>query len=134
MLACTYLVYPFLPLCVLSGSVGLLCRCIECIMYQKSSECNGSWTNHVGPVVSRAGWGEGRLEKMLGPLIGVLNLVLSNLEPALEEQTQADVVHSCLHSVMALPPEAEGEDGVGREVLHVHGWQRGRGGQERGRK
>lgn len=44
---------------------------------------------------------------------------LVNLEPALEEQTQADVVHSCLHSVMALPPEAEGEDGVGREPLYL---------------
>ncbi|XP_029386983.1 maestro heat-like repeat-containing protein family member 1 isoform X2 [Mus pahari] len=44
---------------------------------------------------------------------------LVNLEPALEEQTQADVVHSCLHSVMALPPEAEGEDGIGREPLYL---------------
>lgn len=44
---------------------------------------------------------------------------LVNLEPALEEQTQADVVHSCLHSVMALPPEAEGGDGVGREPLYL---------------
>lgn len=57
----------------------------------------------------------------MGSFIGALNLLLSNLEPALEEQVQADVIHSCLHSVMALPPEPEGEDGVCQEVLHVQG-------------
>uniref|UniRef100_A0A8C6W8Z7 Maestro heat-like repeat family member 1 n=1 Tax=Nannospalax galili TaxID=1026970 RepID=A0A8C6W8Z7_NANGA len=44
---------------------------------------------------------------------------LINLEPALEEQTQADVIHSCLHSVMALPPEPEGEDGACQEPLYL---------------
>ncbi|XP_063120748.1 maestro heat-like repeat-containing protein family member 1 isoform X9 [Rattus norvegicus] len=44
---------------------------------------------------------------------------LVTLEPALEEQTQADVIHSCLHSVMALPPGPEGEDGVCQESLYL---------------
>lgn len=57
----------------------------------------------------------------MGSFTGALNLLLSNLEPALEEQAQADVIHSCLHSVMALPPNAEGEDALCQEVLHVHG-------------
>ncbi|XP_039110004.1 maestro heat-like repeat-containing protein family member 1 isoform X3 [Hyaena hyaena] len=35
---------------------------------------------------------------------------LVSLEPALEEQVQADMVHGCLHSVMAVPPEPEAED------------------------
>lgn len=65
-------------------------------------------------------------EDTMGSFTGALDLLLSNLEPALEEQAQADVIHSCLHSVMALPPEPEGEDGVCQEVLHVQG------GQERG--
>lgn len=56
MLACTYLVYPFLPLCT-EWACGSVCRCIDSIMYLKYSECNGSWTIHVGPVVSgRPGW------------------------------------------------------------------------------
>ncbi|XP_072806090.1 maestro heat-like repeat-containing protein family member 1 isoform X3 [Vicugna pacos] len=36
---------------------------------------------------------------------------LVSLKPALEEQMQADLVHSCLHSVLAVLPEPEGEDG-----------------------
>lgn len=44
---------------------------------------------------------------------------LVTLEPALEEQARADVIHSCLHSVMALPPEPEGEDGVCQESLYL---------------
>lgn len=44
---------------------------------------------------------------------------LVNLEPVLEEQAQTDVIHSCLHSVMALPPEPEGEDGTCREPLYL---------------
>lgn len=44
---------------------------------------------------------------------------LVNLEPALEEQVQADMIQSCLHSVMALPPEAEGEHGVCQEPLYL---------------
>nr|XP_044636807.1 maestro heat-like repeat-containing protein family member 1 [Equus asinus] len=36
---------------------------------------------------------------------------LVSLEPALEEQTQADVIHGCLHSIMAMVPVPEGEDG-----------------------
>lgn len=48
-----------------------------------------------------------------------LNLFLSSLEPPLEEQAQADMIHGCLHSVMALPPEPQGEDGGCQEVLYV---------------
>ncbi|XP_036064685.1 maestro heat-like repeat-containing protein family member 1 isoform X1 [Onychomys torridus] len=44
---------------------------------------------------------------------------LVNLEPVLEEQAQTDVIHSCLHSVMALPPEPEGEDGTCQEPLYL---------------
>ncbi|XP_057647697.1 maestro heat-like repeat-containing protein family member 1 isoform X1 [Chionomys nivalis] len=44
---------------------------------------------------------------------------LVNLKPELEEQAQTDVIHSCLHSVMALPPEPEGEDGTCREPLYL---------------
>lgn len=44
---------------------------------------------------------------------------LVNLEPVLEEQLQADVIHSCLHSVMALPPEPEEEDGTCQEPLYL---------------
>lgn len=44
---------------------------------------------------------------------------LINLEPELEEQAQADVIHSCLHSVMALPPEPDGEDGTCQESLYL---------------
>ncbi|XP_036904684.1 maestro heat-like repeat-containing protein family member 1 isoform X3 [Sturnira hondurensis] len=40
------------------------------------------------------------------------------LEPELEEQTRTDMVHGCLHSVMAVPPEPEGEDGQ-QESLYV---------------
>lgn len=40
-----------------------------------------------------------------------LNLPRSSLEPELEEQLQSDMIHSCLHSVMAVLPEPEGEDG-----------------------
>lgn len=116
MLTCTYLVYPFLPLCT-EWACGSVCRCLDSIMYLKYSERNGSWTIHVGPVVSGGQGGE----DAMGSFIGALNLLLSNLEPALEEQVQADVIHSCLHSVMALPPEPEGEDGVCQEVLHVQG-------------
>ncbi|XP_065759602.1 maestro heat-like repeat-containing protein family member 1 isoform X5 [Muntiacus reevesi] len=35
---------------------------------------------------------------------------LVTLEPALEEQVQADLIHSCLHSVMAMLPEPEEGD------------------------
>nr|XP_020739727.1 maestro heat-like repeat-containing protein family member 1 isoform X6 [Odocoileus virginianus texanus] len=35
---------------------------------------------------------------------------LVTLEPALEEQVQADLIHSCLHSVMAMLPELEEGD------------------------
>lgn len=40
-----------------------------------------------------------------------LNSRLSSLEPALEEQVQAELVHSCLHSVLAVLPEPTVEDG-----------------------
>ncbi|XP_047641436.1 maestro heat-like repeat-containing protein family member 1 isoform X3 [Phacochoerus africanus] len=36
---------------------------------------------------------------------------LASLEPALEEQVQAELVHSCLHSVLAVLPEPTVEDG-----------------------
>ncbi|XP_059971564.1 maestro heat-like repeat-containing protein family member 1 isoform X2 [Mesoplodon densirostris] len=36
---------------------------------------------------------------------------LASLEPALEGQAQADLIHSCLHGVMAVLPEPEGVDG-----------------------
>ncbi|XP_022410986.1 maestro heat-like repeat-containing protein family member 1 isoform X3 [Delphinapterus leucas] len=36
---------------------------------------------------------------------------LASLEPALEGQAQADLIHSCLHSIMAVLPEPEGVDG-----------------------
>uniref|UniRef100_G1NTU1 Maestro heat like repeat family member 1 n=1 Tax=Myotis lucifugus TaxID=59463 RepID=G1NTU1_MYOLU len=37
---------------------------------------------------------------------------LVSLEPELEEQVQSDIIHSCLHSIMAVPPELEGEGGL----------------------
>ncbi|XP_057592671.1 maestro heat-like repeat-containing protein family member 1 isoform X4 [Hippopotamus amphibius kiboko] len=40
------------------------------------------------------------------------------LEPALEEQVQADLIHSCLLSVMAVLPAPEGEDGP-QESLYL---------------
>lgn len=48
-----------------------------------------------------------------------LNLRLSSLEPALDEQEQTDMIHSCLHSVMAVLPEPEGEDGTQEVSLRV---------------
>ncbi|XP_051045168.1 maestro heat-like repeat-containing protein family member 1 isoform X3 [Phodopus roborovskii] len=44
---------------------------------------------------------------------------LVNLEPVLEEQAQTDVIHGCLHSVMALPPEPDGEDSTCQEPLYL---------------
>ncbi|XP_048215034.1 maestro heat-like repeat-containing protein family member 1 isoform X2 [Perognathus longimembris pacificus] len=44
---------------------------------------------------------------------------LVHVEPALEEQAQADVIHSCLRSVLALPPEPEEEDGTFQEPLYL---------------
>lgn len=88
MLACTFLVYPFLP----AGArlrVGWLCA--------------------VLPVSGGAGWGL------------ALNLRLSSLEPALDEQERTDMIHSCLHSVMAVLPEPEGEDGSQEVSLRVPG-------------
>ncbi|XP_077703792.1 maestro heat-like repeat-containing protein family member 1 isoform X2 [Canis aureus] len=35
---------------------------------------------------------------------------MASLEPALEEHVQADLIHSCLHSVLPVLPEPEGED------------------------
>nr|XP_055170134.1 maestro heat-like repeat-containing protein family member 1 isoform X1 [Nyctereutes procyonoides] len=35
---------------------------------------------------------------------------LASLEPALEEHMQADLIHSCLHSILPVLPEPEGED------------------------
>ncbi|XP_068839367.1 maestro heat-like repeat-containing protein family member 1 isoform X2 [Capricornis sumatraensis] len=39
-------------------------------------------------------------------------MYLVTLEPALEEQVQADLIHSCLHSVMAVLPEPEEGDSL----------------------
>ncbi|XP_077657290.1 maestro heat-like repeat-containing protein family member 1 isoform X5 [Urocitellus parryii] len=43
---------------------------------------------------------------------------LISLEPALEEQARADVIHGCLHSVLALVPEPDREDGGSQESLY----------------
>ncbi|XP_059528536.1 maestro heat-like repeat-containing protein family member 1 isoform X8 [Myotis daubentonii] len=43
---------------------------------------------------------------------------LVSLEPELEEQVQSDIIHSCLHSIMAVPPEPEGEGGP-QEFLYL---------------
>lgn len=58
-------------------------------------------------------WGEGTgsREGVCGWTDPTLNLPLSSLEPELEEQVQSDLIHSCLHSLMAVPPEPEGEGG-----------------------
>lgn len=86
---------------------------MDCIVYLRYSE-HSSCAVHASPGVS--GWAQAG-EDIIGSFIGALNLLLSNLEPVLEEQLQADVIHSCLHSVMALPPEPEEEDGTCQEVL-----------------
>ncbi|XP_069322861.1 maestro heat-like repeat-containing protein family member 1 isoform X3 [Eulemur rufifrons] len=44
---------------------------------------------------------------------------LVSLEPALGEQARADMIQGCLHSVMALPPESQGEDGSCQEALYL---------------
>ncbi|KAM5281324.1 maestro heat-like repeat-containing protein family member 1 isoform 2-T2 [Ctenodactylus gundi] len=44
---------------------------------------------------------------------------LVSLEPALGEQVQAEVIHSCLRSVMALPPEPQREDSGCQESLYL---------------
>ncbi|XP_027621754.1 maestro heat-like repeat-containing protein family member 1 isoform X2 [Tupaia chinensis] len=41
------------------------------------------------------------------------------LEPALGEQARADMVQTCLHSVLALPPEPEGEGCSCQESLYL---------------
>lgn len=60
---------------------------------------------------------------------GDLNSGFSPLEPALDEQVQVDMIRSCLHSVLPVPPEPQGE-GAHQEVLPcIRGGQRaGRGG------
>lgn len=83
MLACTYLVYPFLrgwgaPAC---GGV-----CAQALTVRAVA---GDW-------------------RAPGPS---LNSRLSSLEPALDEQARSDLIHGCLHAVMAVVPEPEGEDG-----------------------
>ncbi|XP_054446562.1 maestro heat-like repeat-containing protein family member 1 isoform X2 [Pteronotus mesoamericanus] len=45
-------------------------------------------------------------------------MYLVSLEPELEEQVRTDMVHGCLHSIMAVPPEPEGEDGP-QESLYL---------------
>ncbi|XP_023364135.1 maestro heat-like repeat-containing protein family member 1 isoform X1 [Otolemur garnettii] len=44
---------------------------------------------------------------------------LASLEPVLGEQAQADVIQGCLHSVMALVPEPQGEHQGCEEVLYL---------------
>ncbi|KAH0518889.1 Maestro heat-like repeat-containing protein family member 1 [Microtus ochrogaster] len=115
MLACTYLVYPFQPLCG-QWACGSVCMCMACTVCVKYCEHSSSCAICAGPV------GSGREQAgddIICSLIGALNLLLSNLEPVLEEQAQTDVIHSCLHSVMALPPEPDGEDGTCREPLYL---------------
>ncbi|XP_057353603.1 maestro heat-like repeat-containing protein family member 1 isoform X1 [Manis pentadactyla] len=43
---------------------------------------------------------------------------LVSLEPPLEEQARVDMIRGCLHSVMAVLPEPEGQDG-GQECLYL---------------
>lgn len=43
---------------------------------------------------------------------------LVSLEPELEEQVQSDLIHSCLHSIIAVPPDPEGEGGP-QEFLYL---------------
>uniref|UniRef100_A0A8C0L568 Maestro heat like repeat family member 1 n=1 Tax=Canis lupus dingo TaxID=286419 RepID=A0A8C0L568_CANLU len=54
---------------------------------------------------------------------------MASLEPALEEHVQADLIHSCLHSVLPVLPEPEGEDDhqeVWRAPAETAGRPRGR--------
>ncbi|XP_032111925.1 maestro heat-like repeat-containing protein family member 1 isoform X2 [Sapajus apella] len=44
---------------------------------------------------------------------------LVSVEPALDKQAWANVIHGCLHSVMALLPEPKGEDGGCKESLYL---------------
>ncbi|XP_037659046.1 maestro heat-like repeat-containing protein family member 1 isoform X4 [Choloepus didactylus] len=44
---------------------------------------------------------------------------LASLEPALDEQVRADVVHGCLRSVLALPPEPEAGVPCSQESLYL---------------
>uniref|UniRef100_A0A8C9AQC3 Maestro heat like repeat family member 1 n=1 Tax=Prolemur simus TaxID=1328070 RepID=A0A8C9AQC3_PROSS len=46
-------------------------------------------------------------------------LVLGPKRPALGEQARADMIQGCLHSVMALPPESQGEDSSCQEALYL---------------
>lgn len=89
MLACTYLVYPFFL-----GMRGSL------------------WGGCPHTCCLGKGCGMG-LERLRA-----LNSGLSSLEPALDKQVQADTVHSCLHSVMSVLPEPEGQDDH-QEVMHM---------------
>ncbi|XP_026987887.1 maestro heat-like repeat-containing protein family member 1 isoform X6 [Sagmatias obliquidens] len=53
---------------------------------------------------------------------------LASLEPALEGQAQADLIHSCLHSIMAVLPEPEGVDS---HQEHLSPWIKSPRGHER---
>ncbi|XP_033275851.1 maestro heat-like repeat-containing protein family member 1 isoform X7 [Orcinus orca] len=53
---------------------------------------------------------------------------LVSLEPALEGQAQADLIHSCLHSIMAVLPEPEGVDS---HQEHLSPWIKSPRGHER---
>nr|XP_055204498.1 maestro heat-like repeat-containing protein family member 1 isoform X8 [Gorilla gorilla gorilla] len=44
---------------------------------------------------------------------------LVSVEPALDEQARADVIHGCLHSIMALLPEPKEEDGGCQKSLYL---------------
>ncbi|XP_049621834.1 maestro heat-like repeat-containing protein family member 1 isoform X1 [Suncus etruscus] len=44
---------------------------------------------------------------------------LVSLEPALEETMLADLIHGCLHSVLAVLPELDGDDRGGQELLYL---------------
>ncbi|PNI88751.1 MROH1 isoform 5 [Pan troglodytes] len=56
---------------------------------------------------------------------------LVSVEPALDEQARADVIHGCLHSIMALLPEPKEEDGGCQK--HLSPWIKSPRGHERAR-
>ncbi|XP_004618710.2 maestro heat-like repeat-containing protein family member 1 isoform X1 [Sorex araneus] len=44
---------------------------------------------------------------------------LVSLEPALEEMVRADLIHGCLHGVLAVLPDPDGDDSGGQESLYL---------------
>uniref|UniRef100_A0A5F9DCL4 Maestro heat like repeat family member 1 n=1 Tax=Oryctolagus cuniculus TaxID=9986 RepID=A0A5F9DCL4_RABIT len=99
---------PTLKQCLVQG----LCMVSQAIHTTRAA-LDLEHTEHVAPVLCT--WAQ----RCAGVSAGDLNLLLSSLEPALEEQAQADVVHGCLHSVMALPPEPQEEGADCQELLYL---------------